>query len=230
MGDQANISSAMSFMAGFLLFFSPCIFPLIPSYISYLTGISFKDLELAKEKTEIKKITVIHAIFFVIGFSLVFVLLGLTATVLGKTLMLYQPVIKKIGAILIILFGLAITGIVKVPFLQSEKKIHFTKKKITFFGSLVVGAVFGFAWTPCVGPVLGSILIYASTQTSLTKGFILLCSFSVGLAIPFVLSAFLINSFLAYFKKIKFVLKWVNIIAGIILIAFGILLLKGGAI
>ena len=137
---------------------------------------------------------------------------------------------KKISAIFIIFFGLLIAGAFKIGFLEKEKKITYRKKGISYLGSLLVGATFAFAWTPCVGPILGSILVYASSTASVKTGFGLLGVFSLGLAVPFFITSLLINSFLLYFKKIKDYIKWINLVAGIILIVFGIIVFIGGII
>lgn len=227
-----NISYVVSFIAGFLLFFSPCILPLIPSYISYLTGISFKelsgDLNVAEQK-QIRTVTIIHSLLFILGFSVIFVTLGMTVTFMGRLLLEYQPILKKAGAVLIIFFGFIIAGAFRIGILQREKKIAYRKKGISYLGSFLVGVTFAFAWTPCVGPILGSILIYASSTANIRLGFRLLSIFSLGLATPFFVSSLLVNSFLLYFKRIKNYMKWVNIIAGIILIIFGITILCGNA-
>lgn len=230
MNADSNISYVVSFMAGSLLFFSPCILPLIPSYLSYLTGISFKELsgDLSSErKREIRILTILHSLSFILGFSLIFVTLGMTVTFLGRFLLEYQLLLKKIGATLIIFFGLLIAGIFKIGFLQKEKRITYRKKGTGFLGSFLVGAIFAFAWTPCVGPILGSILVYASSTASTKLGFKLLSIFSLGLALPFFASSLLLNSFLLYFNKIKGLLKWINLIAGTVLVIFGLLILFG---
>ncbi|NQT22011.1 MAG: cytochrome c biogenesis protein CcdA [Candidatus Omnitrophica bacterium] len=231
MQTTEQISYVVSFTAGFLMFFSPCILPLVPSYLSYLTGVSFQELsgeaELS-EKKRIRLLTLVHALLFIAGFSIVFILLGLTVTVLGKALFEYQVILKRLGAILIIFFGLVISGVLKVGILTNEKRIAYKKTGVTLIGSILVGATFALAWTPCAGPVLGSILVYASTTANLRLGFELLSLFSLGLAIPFFLAAVLMNSFLLYFKKIKAHLKKVNILAGAILIIFGLIILIGG--
>lgn len=231
MGDTSNISYVVAFTGGLLIFLSPCILPLIPTYISYLTGISFKDLEgeiTPEERKRIRLQTVIHSLLFIVGFSIIFIILGTTVTYLGKMLLGFQVVLKKVSAVLIILFGLMITGVLKIGFLQKEKNIKYRKKNINYFGSLLVGAAFGFAWTPCVGPILGSILVYASSTASVKLGIKLLSVFSLGLAIPFFLSALLFNSFLLYFNKIKKYIRWVSIVGGLILVTFGVLILTGG--
>jgi len=229
--DAGSISFIAAFAAGFLAFLSPCVLPLIPAYVSYLTGISFREIsgESAKErKRAVTKLTVLHSLAFVLGFTIVFVLLGASVTVLGKFLLLNQAFLKKAGAILIIFFGLAVTGVIKVPFLAKEKKFSYRKKSVSILGSVLVGAAFAAAWTPCVGPILGSILIYASSTASVKTGMKLLMVFSLGLGLPFFLSSLAINSFLAYIKKIERVIRWITVAAGIFLIIFGIFLLTGG--
>ena len=231
MESTSSVSYLVAFVAGFLIFLSPCILPLIPTYISYLTGISFHDLSgevTREEKKKIRKLTIIHSLMFIIGFSIVFISLGTTVTFMGKALFKFQVILKNIGAVLIILFGLMITGAIKVGFLSKEKRISYKKKNVNYIGSFLVGATFALAWTPCVGPILGSILVYASSTASLKMGIQLLGVFSLGLAVPFFLSALLVNSFLLYFGKIKKYIKWVNIVGGTVLILFGVLILTGG--
>ena len=230
MQNAENISFAMAFVAGFVTFLSPCVLPLIPAYISYLTGVSFGEIseELTKErKRRIRRVTALHSLSFIIGFSIVFVILGASITLLGKLLFQYQPLLKRIGGVLIIFFALIIMGVIKIPFFAREKKFSYKKEGISFLGSVVVGATFAAAWTPCVGPILGSILIYASTTESIKTGIKLLSMFSLGLGVPFFLSSLIINSFLVYIKKIEKYIRWVTITAGVVLIAFGIFLLIG---
>jgi len=228
--EASGVSYLLSFAAGTLLFFSPCLLPLIPSYISYLTGISFGEFqgEPTKErKKEIKRLTIIHSLFFILGFSFVFVSLGMTVTVIGRIFFEYQAILKKVGAALIILFGLSISGLLKIGILLKEKRIAYRKKGISYIGTFLMGSTFAFAWTPCVGPLLGSVLVYASSTASAALGFRLLSVFSLGLAVPFFISSLMVNSFLLYFKKIKDYIKWVNLIAGVILVLFGVLILMG---
>jgi len=226
-----DVSYLMAFLGGLLIFFSPCILPLIPSYISYLTGISFKDLSGEGQEIDrgrLRKLTFLHSLMFVLGFSVIFVLLGTTASFLGGILLKYQDIVKKVGGVLIILFGLMIAGVLKPAFLGREKKIEYRKKNISYLGSFFVGATFAFAWTPCAGSILGAILSYAATKTSANLGTKLLSVFSLGLAVPFLLSALLVNSFIANMNKIKKYLRWINLAGGIILIIFGVLMLIGG--
>jgi len=226
-----NISFVMAFAAGFIAFLSPCVLPLVPAYISYLSGISFREMseKLTKEqKRKIRFLTVLHSLSFVTGFSVVFVLLGLSITYLGQFLLEYQPVIRRLSGVLIIFFALVITDIIKIPFLQKEKKFSYKKHGISIFGSLLVGATFAMAWTPCVGPILSSILVYASSTASIKKGAMLLTSFSIGLGLPFLLSALVISSFLVYLKKMEKYIRFVRILFAIVLLVFGIMLIKGG--
>ena len=172
-------------------------------------------------------ITVFHALGFILGFSVVFVLLGASVTLLGKLLFQYQPVLKKIGALVIVFFGLVIMDVIKIPILAGEKKFSYKKEGISLLSSIAVGAIFAAAWTPCIGPILGSILIYASSAENAKTGIKLLSAFSLGLGLPFFLSALLVNTFLTYVKKIEKYLRWIKVAAGIILIVFGIFLLTG---
>ena len=226
-----SISLFAAFGAGIAIFFSPCIFPLIPSYLSYLTGVSFQDMdkiEDEKRKKEIRRVTFFHALCFVMGFSVIFVLLGTAVSALGEFFFKYQTILANIGAVIIIIFGLFILGVLKITPLMKEKKIEYKKKKIGYFSSFIVGATFAFAWTPCVGPILGSILVYAGSTADMIKGVILLSVFSLGLGLPFILASVLLNSFLTFVDKAKKALKVINIVCGAGLILFGILILTGG--
>ena len=223
----------MAFFAGFLAFLSPCVLPLIPSYLSYLTGVSFKEMSgepSLEKKRKIKTLTVIHAASFIAGFTVIFVAMGASITALGKLVFEYQPLLKKAGGVLIILFGLIIMGVIKLPFLEKHKGFSYKKSSVSFLGSFLVGATFAAAWTPCVGPILGSVLVYASSSQDLGKGIMLLIAFSLGLGTPFFLSAFAINAFLAYIKKIEKYMKWIMAAAGLVLIGFGVILLTGRSV
>ncbi|MDD5438695.1 MAG: cytochrome c biogenesis protein CcdA [Candidatus Omnitrophica bacterium] len=231
METSSTVSYAIAFISGLLVFMSPCILPLIPTYISYLTGVAFKELtgEITPEiRRRIRLVTVVHSLLFIIGFSVIFVLLGTTVSYAGKMLLHYQVLLKKISAAIIILFGLMITGVFRIAFLEKEHRVEYRKSGVTYLGSFIVGATFAFAWTPCVGLVLGSILAYASSTASVALGVRLLVVFSLGLAIPFFAAALLINSFLLYVKKIRRYIGIINKIGGIILIGFGVLILTGG--
>jgi cytochrome c-type biogenesis protein len=159
-----NVSYALAFGAGLLTYLSPCLLPLIPAFIAYITGVSFSDLKEEKQKSEVRKKTIIHSLLFIAGFSVIFVLLGLTATLVGKFLFQYQKFIRIAGGLLIILFGLQLMGILKFDFLIKERKLNIAAKGASYLGSFLIGVTFAAAWTPCAGPILGSILVLAGTR------------------------------------------------------------------
>jgi cytochrome c-type biogenesis protein len=225
MSQPQEISGMIAFSAGLLSFVSPCVLPLVPSYITYITGASFKELTDVEAKSKLRWATISHSFCFIIGFSLVFVLMGASATYLGNLLVQYQYWIMKGGGVLIILLGVQFTGIIRIPFLQMEKRFEMRKKPLGYAGSFVVGVVFAAGWTPCIGPILSTILIYASTSKSLTTGILLLTYYSVGLGIPFFLSSLAFNSFLSAFDRIKRHMGVINLVSGLFLIAIGILFL-----
>jgi len=218
-----------AFLGGFLSFLSPCILPLIPSYVSYITGISLVEFR-SGNKALIRKLTIINSISFVIGFSSVFILLGISASLIGYILSAYYDVIRIVGGIIIILFGLYIMGVFKIKALSRERKIHLHIKPSGYLGSLVVGLTFGAGWTPCIGPILGSILLYAGTSGSAGYGFKLLLMYSLGLGIPFLITALTINTFLSHFSSIQRHMRLIMILSGLLLIAFGIILLTDSAL
>ena len=219
-----SVSFIVAFFAGIMTFLSPCLLPLIPSFILYITGVSFSDLKNEDKKRDIKIKAVKHSIFFILGFSAVFISLGLTATLLGKLLFKYQSIIRTAGGLLIIIFGLYLLGILKLDFLSKERKFKTPPKGLGYFGSFLVGVTFAAAWTPCAGPILGSILVLAGTKTSISHGAILLSVYSLGLGIPFLIAGVAINFFLEHFKKFEKVLRAVNVAGGILLVMVGIML------
>jgi len=225
MESAGTVSFSIAFLAGLLTFLSPCILPLIPVYISYITGISFEELQW--QAKEIRKKTLVHSLLFILGFSFVFVTLGASASYIGKLFIAYRTVISRAGGALVILFGLYIMGFFKIDFLDKEKRIGFKTRKGSRLGSFLLGITFAAAWIPCVGPVLGSILVLAGTRERMLEGIWLLSVYSLGIAIPFIISAILINSFLAHFAKFKKYMFAVKFICGIFLILIGILLISG---
>ncbi len=222
---QATILTA--FIAGFLSFLSPCVLPLIPSYISYITGITFGELTQEALPRKIRFLTAVHSLLFIAGFTAVFVLLGLSFTLLGNTVLRHRLIIERIGGIIVILFGLHIAGAINLNFLRREKKVEIKTKPLGYLGSFLVGATFSLGWTPCVGPILSSILILSSTAGEVKQGAALLLSYSLGLGAPFFLSSVLINNFLAYFGRIKRYLRVISVISGIFLVIVGLLILTG---
>jgi len=224
MESADTVSFLFAFSAGFLTFLSPCILPLIPAYISYITGISFDEFK--EENKDIRKKTVIHSLLFVLGFSFVFVTLGASASYLGKLLITYRAMISRIGGVIVIIFGFYIMGLLRLDFLNKEKRFKFMPQRDSKLGSVLLGITFAAAWTPCIGPVLGSILTLAATKEKIFEGIWLLSIYSFGIAIPFIISAILINSFLSYFVKIKRYMFIVKFICGLLLILIGISLIR----
>jgi cytochrome c-type biogenesis protein len=226
MKQPQEVSVLIAFAAGFLSFISPCVLPLVPSYITYITGVSFHDLTDQEKRKKVKWTTLIHSCLFILGFSTVFILMGASASYLGQILSKYQTWIMKIGGILIILLG--IHFILQIfPFLQIEKRFEMKRKPLGYLGSFFVGIVFAAGWTPCIGPILSTILIYASTSQQMATGIILLASYSLGLGIPFLLASLAFNLFLSTFEKIRGYMKVIIFISGFFLIGVGILLLTG---
>jgi cytochrome c-type biogenesis protein len=220
-----NISYLVAFAAGFLSFLSPCLLPLIPSFIAYITGISFADLKSSNPRSDVRRKTMVHSALFILGFSVVFILLGLTATVMGKALWQYQKAIRILGGALIVLFGLSLVGILKLDFLMKERRLDIKAKGATYAGSFLIGVTFAAAWTPCAGPILGSILVLAGTKTDVIQGAKLLAVYSAGIGVPFFLTGLLVNSFLENFNRFKKFLKIVNVVGGAFLVIVGILVM-----
>ena len=208
----------IAFSAGLISFLSPCVLPLIPGYISFVSGQSLNEL------LESKKINLLPLILFSLGFSFVFIIFGATASVLGKFLLQNSQQLRIVAGIIIIIFSLQLLGIFNINFLNLEKKIY-TKKSSNIWFSFIVGMAFGFGWTPCIGPILGSILALASTEETILRAIILLSFYSLGLAIPFVLSGYLIQRFLVFSKNFKKNIKLVSKIGGITLLITGVLIL-----
>jgi cytochrome c-type biogenesis protein len=212
-------------IAGLLSFLSPCVLPLMPSYISYITGVSFEDLQDTTDKKRIQMLTLTNSLFFILGFSLVFISLGASSSVIGRIFNNYQEWIRIIGGVVIIFFGLFVAGFFQINILQRDKRFHLSGKPTGYLGSVVVGTAFAAGWTPCIGPILGSILLYASAQGSTLYGVKLLSMYSLGLAIPFLFASLAFNSFLSYSKKVRKYMKVIMLASGLLLVAFGILLL-----
>lgn len=222
-----DVSFTLAFLAGMASFLSPCVMPLIPSYISYITGISFTNLREGLDRSTIRRVTFINSLSFILGFSTVFILLGAGSSFMGSLLTRFQDIIRIVGGILIIIFGLFIAGIINIRFLMREKTIEVKKKPAGVIGSFLIGMAFAAGWTPCIGPILGSILLYASAKGSAPYGMQLLAIYSLGMGLPFLISSMAINTFLSYSRKIQRYMRIITILSGLILIAFGILLITG---
>ena len=212
------IEILVAFGAGLISFLSPCVLPLIPGYISYISGTSLNEL------LEKKNVNILPIIFFSLGFSIVFIAFGASATFIGSIIFKNSYELRLFAGIIIIIFSLHIIGIINLKFLNYEKKIYSDKNK-GLFSSILVGMAFGFGWTPCIGPILGSILALASTEENINKGMLLLFSYSLGLAIPFILSGYLIQKFILISKNLKSKMILINKAGGSLLLITGILIL-----
>jgi len=225
MDSISQVSLFAAFTAGLLSFISPCVLPLVPSYLSYITGLSVENLAKVEERERFKSAILLNAILFIAGFSTVFIAFGASASLIGQVLYEYQDIIRKIGGILIIIFGLYLLGILKLNILMTERRlVHFESRPVGYLGSFLIGTAFAAGWTPCVGPVLGTILAYASTTESMSGGVMLLSAYSFGLGLPFFLTAFGMDTFLSYFKSLRTYLGGVSFVSGGLLILVGIMI------
>jgi cytochrome c-type biogenesis protein len=219
--EPAALGLVVAFAAGLLSFLSPCVLPLVPSYIGFLTGMSLPELSGRR------RAALGHALLFVLGFSLVFVALGASATALGRALNYYQVWLQRIGGALIIAFGLVCLGVIRVGALSQERRVQVERKPVGYLGSALVGIAFGAGWTPCIGPVLGAILGLAATAQDLGRGMLLLAAYSAGLAVPFLVAALALDAFLEWFQRFRRYLPWVMRASGLLLVFVGILMVTG---
>jgi cytochrome c-type biogenesis protein len=223
--NELEIGIAVAFAAGVLSFLSPCVLPLVPSYLSFVSGVGLEELEHGDG--DVRRTAFIHSLFFVLGFSLVFLALGASATIVGRLLREYQVWIARIGGAVIVLFGLYLLGLRPGMFLQRERRVHLRDKPLGYLGSTLVGITFGAGWSPCIGPILGGILTFAATRQTMTEGLVLLGFYSAGLAVPFLVSSLALSWFLATFDRFKKWIPWVERISGLLLIGVGLLLMSG---
>ncbi|HLZ33493.1 MAG TPA: cytochrome c biogenesis protein CcdA [Nitrospira sp.] len=213
-----------AFIAGLLSFVSPCVLPLVPSYLMYITGLSLDQLTDSVERRRERTTIVVNAFLFITGFTLVFIAFGASASLIGRTLTDHQQLIRKVGGVFIILFGLYVMGIVKLRFLMTERRIQLRRRPAGYAGSLLIGATFAAGWTPCVGPVLGSMLMYASTTETLADGVTLLAFYSLGLGLPLFATAMGVDRFLGYFKQYRPYVRVGSVVSGAFLIVFGLII------
>ena len=224
MDQPETISILFAFTAGLLSFVTPCVLPLFPSYLCFITGLCFEDFT-EKRNSAVVRLSLIHSLLFVLGFSLIFIGLGASATQLGKVLFSYRNIIRIVGGILIIFFGIYVAGFFRVEALEKERRIRIEKKPLGYLGSILVGSAFAAGWTPCIGPMLGSILVYAGTTGKVSTGIILLSFYSLGMALPFLICSWAFTSFLAGFARIRRYLPAITMASGILLIIAGVLVL-----
>ena len=221
-----NVNGFVAFAGGILSFFAPCVLPLVPSFLIYISGCSISSYDdLSDRKT--KRKVLLHAIAFIVGFSVVFISLGVSSSYLGNVFSRYETWIMRIGGLLLVIMGVNMLGWVRIPFLNQEKMVHLNEKPVGLFGSFVVGVTFSLGWTPCIGPVLASILLIASAGGSAFAGVRLLALYSLGLAIPFFIAALLVTRLMGFMRRYGHIVKHTSVVLGGLLIVIGLLLLTG---
>jgi cytochrome c-type biogenesis protein len=218
-----SVGILIAFGAGVLSFLSPCVLPLVPSYLSFVTGMSLEDLEGGVERGRVMT----HAFLFTAGFTLIFLLLGASASFLGQFFRYYDVWVARVGGGVILLLGLHLVGVFRLSPLLREKRYHISDQPVGYLGAIGVGAAFGAGWTPCIGPVLGAILTFAAAQDTFWTGVGLLLVYSIGLAVPFLLSALALDRFLKAFQRFRRFLPAIQVASGVLLIGLGLLLLTG---
>lgn len=223
MTPETSVPIAIALSAGVLSFLSPCVLPLVPSYLSFVTGMTLDDLQ---EGTD-RRTVMLHSLLFVAGFSAIFMLLGASASFIGQFFRAYEIWIARVGGVLIILLGLHLMGVFRITSLMREKRVHLSDKPAGVLGTLAVGAAFGAGWTPCIGPVLGGILGLASTSDTVWQGVGLLGVYSLGLAIPFLLAALALDWFLSAFSRYRRFIPVMEKASGVLLVVLGLMLVTG---
>jgi cytochrome c-type biogenesis protein len=224
--DGAQVSLALAFAAGVASFLSPCVLPIVPAYVSFVTGLAWEDLEVP-DRGAVRRQAAVHAGLFIFGFSLLFIALGVSATALGGLARRSLPLIQQVGGAVIVLFGLYMLGLVRLPLLMRERRIQLSAKPAGLLGSVVVGVAFGAGWTPCVGPVLATILLYAGMSTTMWHGAVLLAAYAVGLGLPFFIAAVAFNWFLSRTRALRSWLVPIERAAGVVMVVVGALLFTG---
>lgn len=223
---MGNLPSPLAaFVAGLVSFLSPCVLPLVPGYVSLISGVGVEELKV--QESQVLRKVMLNSIAFIIGFSIVFVTLGALSTELGQLASQYKSTLARVAGVVIILFGLHLTGIMPIKALYADKRLHNVKGGSTPWGAFVVGFAFAFGWTPCVGPILGAILGLAAAQKSVTEGILLLTVYSLGLAVPFLLAALGIERFMKFYGGFRRHMHAVEVASGGLLIALGVLLVLG---
>ena len=222
--NSQEVTYIGAFVAGLLSFLSPCVFPLIPSYVMYITGMSYADMLAEHPSHIIRQKSIFHSLSFICGFTVVFVLLGASATYIGSFLHEHAVIIRKVGGVLLVLLGIHVTGLVPLRFLLGEKRVSIKHKPAGYVGSFLVGIAFAAGWTPCIGPILAAILAVAATEENVYQGIVLLLIYSLGLGVPFFLSALAMHRFLAVFHRFKKYIRAFEVITGFLLMVIGLLI------
>jgi cytochrome c-type biogenesis protein len=214
-----------AFLAGLVSFLSPCVLPLVPGYVSLISGAGVEQLKT--QESQLLRKVMLNSIAFILGFSVVFITLGAVATEVSQMLSRYRSTLAQIAGVVIILFGLHLTGVFKIKALYTDARLHSVKGGSTAWGAFVIGFAFAFGWTPCVGPVLTVILTFAAAQDSITKGVMLLAIYSMGLAVPFLLTALGVERFLKFYSRFRAHMHAIEVASGALLVALGVLLVLG---
>jgi cytochrome c-type biogenesis protein len=218
----------MAFAAGLISFLSPCVLPLVPGYLSFISGVSFSEIREKEKSTPFlskeKRIILYSSIFFIIGFSTVFILLGATATWIGTFISSKISVLTKLAGLVIIFFGIYMMGLIRPRFLFKEARFQIKDKRMGYFGAMLIGAAFAFGWTPCIGPILAGILTYAGTLDKVKEGVFLLLIYSLGLGIPFLITAIGINQFWRFFNRIKKYIRLLEVTSGAVMVILGLMI------
>ncbi|MEJ2008945.1 MAG: cytochrome c biogenesis protein CcdA [Acidobacteriota bacterium] len=218
-----NLSIPVAFVAGLVSFLSPCVLPLIPGYISMLSGLSMEELR-GQVNEGVTTLILRNSVAFVIGFSVVFITLGASATAVGRFFLSQRSIFDIVAGVIIIIFGLHLTGLIKIPFLYREARMNTVAPKRGVVGSFILGFAFAFGWTPCIGPILTGILAMAAIKNTVFQGMFLLAIYSAGLAIPFLLTAFGVGKFIKFYGRFRKHMKAVEVVSGVLLIGIGLLI------
>jgi len=224
---NGNVSLLAAFAAGFLSFISPCVLPLIPGYISFVSGVSVDEMRSDAPPAASRLQVFVTSLAFVLGFSLVFIALGASATAIGKFMFSKLPLLSKLAGVVLIIFGLHTMGVFRLAFLDTEKRVHQQRKPAGPLGAMLVGIAFAFGWTPCIGPILGGILAIAGSKNTVAEGVTLLAVYSLGLGIPFLITSLAINQFFGAAKRIRKYYHAIELTSGALLIVIGVLILTG---
>lgn len=222
---MTNVGVPTAFLAGLASFLTPCVLPLVPGYVSLISGVGIEELKT--QEAGVLRRVMVNSIAFVLGFSIVFVTLGALSTEVGQLAQQYKALLAQVAGVLVIVFGLHLTGILRIKALYADKRLHGVKGGTTPWGAFVIGFAFAFGWTPCVGPILSGILVIAAAQSSIGKGILLLTVYSLGLAVPFLLTALGIERFMKFYVGFRRYMHGVEIASGALLIALGLLLVSG---
>ena len=223
---DVTISLPLAFLAGFVSFLSPCILPVVPSYLAFVSGLTFTELK-ERPTPEVRRAALLNSVLFVIGFGLVFMTMGLAVTSLGVVIVGVLPLVSRLGGAVMLIFGLHLAGVLRLPVMMQEMRPGWRAKPTGAVGSFTVGVAFGAGWTPCIGPILGSILLYASLEGTMVQGTFLLGTYALGLGIPFVASAAALNWFLAGSERARTWIGPLQKVAGTVLVLIGLLMVSG---